>query len=226
MRKRNRLSLAVAAAWLAAGPAANAALITQTLGDVDFSNGQTSIGTATFTGAGAGDPAPFNSFIGSDVNGPNFSTSFAFNYGAIADSITSAAIQIGLYDGDSVAFGNQVAAYSVDGFDLTALLNAVMEATPGASGQENYYAVALPTAALALLADGSATFSLSLQPPGSGVLGDTPFNGAGLDFATFTISTESRPTTTVPEPTSVSLLLAGLTSLLAGGALRRRRSLR
>ena len=210
------------AAALAFGSAANAAMTTQTLGDADFTNGQ-SVGSGTFTSASAGDPAPFNQFIGSDVAGPNFSTTFTFSYGAIVDPITSATIQLGLYDGDSAASGNQVASFTVDGNDITALLNTALEATPGATGQEIYYSVSLSGAALTALADGSALFSLALQGPGLGVLGNTSFNGAGLDFATLTINTQPQGgTTPVPEPATWSIVLLGGAGILVSRRRARR----
>ena len=158
MNSYKSIAVPLMAAALAFGSAANAAVTTQMLGDADFTNGQ-SVPTATFTGASAGDPAPFNQFIGSDVAGPNFSASFTFNYGAIVGPITSATIQLGLYEGDSAASGNQVASFTVDGVDITALLNTALEATPGATGQEIYYTVSLPGATFAALADGSARSS-------------------------------------------------------------------
>lgn len=206
---------------------AGAGTLSQQLGDIDFPsdpglpNGDPDainhrIGTATFTSANGGDPAPFNQFIGSDVTGgSNFTASWTFAAygGPIADPVLSATIQIGLYDGDSAATGNQVAAFTVDGVDLTALLNAVLEATPAYTGTEVYYTVDLPAAALAALTDGSATFSLTLQGPGSGILGDTPNNGAGLDFAALSISTDTGNgggPTPVPAPGTLALALLGL----------------
>jgi hypothetical protein len=52
--------------------------------------------------------------------------------------------------------------------------------------------------------------SLALQGPGLGVLGTTPFNGAGLDFSTITIDTAAA----VPGP----IAGAGVPGLLFAGA--------
>jgi hypothetical protein len=189
--------------------AANADVISQTLGGVNFSDGQVPVGAGNFNTANAGQPAPFNAIIGSDVVGPNFSASWAFNYGSIAGTITDAILQIGLYDGDSAASGNQVQSYTLGGVDLTSLLNDAMEANPGATNQENYYSITLPVSTFSVLAGGSPTVSLTLQGPGLGVLGQTTFNGAGLDFSTITIDTA-----TVPSP----IAGAGLPGLLFAGA--------
>ena len=212
MRRKTLSAVPMLAVAMVYSSLANGAVISQMLGDADFTNGQTAIGTATFTGANAGDPAPFNQFIGSDVSGPNFSASWTFTYGAIASTISSATLQIGLLDGDSVAAGNQVASYTIGGVDLTALLNTVMEATQGASGQENYYQITLPSTVFSLLALGNPTVSLALQGPGHGVLGDTNFNGAGLDFSTITINTSDAVGAT-PLPTALPLFAAGLGGL-------------
>ena len=117
MKKATFLAQIVAAV-LANSALANATTISQTLGGVDFTNGQT-VGAGTFNAASSGQPAPFNAFIGSDISGPNFSGTWTFSYGAIADTITGATLEIGLLDGDSAAPGNQVASYSIGGIDLT-----------------------------------------------------------------------------------------------------------
>lgn len=224
----------LAAALLACSLPAGAAVLTQQLGDIDFPsdpglpNGDPNalshrVGLTTFTGAAAGDPAPFNEFIGLDTSaGPNFSANWTFNAygGPVVDPILSATIQIGLYDGDSVANGDQVASFTVDGVDLTAALNAVLEATPSQTGTEVHYTVSLSAAALAELLDGSATVSLTLQGPGFGVLGDLPNNGAGVDFSILSITTDTGtnpPPTGIPEPGSATLAVLGL------GLLARRR---
>ena len=221
MNSYKLLAAPVMATVLALGSVANAAPVTYMLGDADFTNGQI-VGTGTFTTASAGDPAPFNQFIGSDVVGPNFTASFTFSYGAIALPITSATIQLGLYEGDSAASGSQVASFTVDGIDIAALLNTTMEANPGATGQEIYYTVNLSAAAFTTLADGTALFSLTLQGPGRGVLGETTFNGAGLDFATLTIDTQAQGPTPVPEPATWSLLLLGALGLVVSRRRARR----
>jgi hypothetical protein len=200
-----------------------AALITQTLGDQDFTNGQV-VGSATFTGANGGDPVPFNTFIGSDVNGPNFSTSWTFNSygGAILDPILSATLTFGIYDNDSAAPGSQVGSAAVGATDLTSLIDAAFEANPGANSEVRVYTITLPGSAFTQLATGSATFSLALAGPGLGALGATTFNGAGLDFSRLDITTQAG--STVPEPGTISLLGAGLALFLGTVLFRRRRA--
>ena len=173
-------------------PASQANATILTLGEQDFANGSfTSLGV--FNTAGAGEPAPFDLFRGNDPIGPNFSESWTFSYSPGA--VTSASISIGIFDHDSFVAGNQVASFSVDGFDLTALLNALFEGSGGAQTEYNVYTLALPAGAFAALSDGSATFSLTLQ----GSTSPPPFNGAGLDFSTLDISN-------VPEPGTLGLL--------------------
>ena len=84
--------------------------------------------------------------------------------------------------------GDQLAAFSVDGNNLTSGLNALM--TSGLSGQYRVYSLATPGSTFAALADGSAMFSLALQgpvqnpvlfPPPDFVT--DPSNGANLIFA-------------------------------------------
>jgi hypothetical protein len=205
MNKYGVLAASLIAIALGYGPVAKADTI-QTLGGVDFSDGQ-KFGTGTFNTANAGQPAPFNAFIGSDIVGPNFSASWTFSYGAIVDTITAATLEIGLYDGDSVATGNQVASYLIGGVDVTSLLNTAMENNQGVTGQENYYTITLPGTVFGALAGGSPTVSLTLQGPGSGVLGNTTSNGAGLDFSTISIITTTQ--SAVPEPSTWVMMLIG-----------------
>jgi hypothetical protein len=180
-------------------------LITQTLGHQAYADG-THLGTATFQTAHAGDPAPFDgAFIGSDVSGPNFSASWTFSYGAVSN-IASAALALGIYDGDSAATGDQVASFTINGVDLTSLMNAAFEANQGSTGFVNDYSIAIPSSVFSQLETGTATVSLSLQGPGLGVLGDTSFNGAALDFSTIAITT--------PEPSAFLLAGMGLLGLL------------
>jgi hypothetical protein len=220
MKKATFLAQIVAAV-LANSALANATTISQTLGGVDFTNGQT-VGAGTFNAASSGQPAPFNAFIGSDISGPNFSGTWTFSYGAIADTITGATLEIGLLDGDSAAPGNQVASYSIGGIDLTSLLNTVMEASPGANSVEVYYTITLPSSTFSILAGGSPTVSLTLQGPGLGVLGTTTFNGAALDFSTVTIDTGTG--TATPLPAALPLFATGIGGLGLLGWRRKRKA--
>lgn len=191
--------------------------IVVTLGDQDFADGSFPVGVAGFNGPSAGEPAPFDAFRGSDF-GASFSESWTFGYAAGA--VTSASISLGLFDHDSAAPGSQVSAFSVDGVDLTALLDAALEATGGTQNEDNVYSIVLPAATFGVLSDGSATFSLTLQGPGlagaAGATGSTTSgNGAGIDFSTLSLNE-----VTVAEPTSVALL--GLSLAAMGFGVRRR----
>jgi hypothetical protein len=79
------------------------------LGTANYTNGET-VGTGTFASNPSGDPAPFDRLIGDKTNGPNPSTSFTFAAygGPIASPISSATIEIGLYDGASPSPSTEV----------------------------------------------------------------------------------------------------------------------
>lgn len=189
-----------------------------TLGDQDFADGATPT-TGAFLTAGSGELAPFDGqFIGSDGSptGPNFSASWTFTYTALsAAGISSASLVLGIYDHESAASGNQVVSFTMNGVDLTASMNTLFEAHGGASREDNVYTLALPTSVFSNLASGSVTFALSLAGPGLGVFGETPFNGAALDFSTLSILTQQTPPPpSVPEPVTPVLLLIGLSALM------------
>jgi PEP-CTERM motif len=201
-----------------------AASFTFTLGSPtpSFADGQTPIGTATYNAAVAGNAAPFNGFIGSDVTGPDFSASWSYSYLPIADTIASATLSLGLYDADTAAPGNEVASFTLSGTNLTASLNSSLESLHGGAGaanaEYNIVTVTLPASTFTALRSGSPALALTLQGSGLGVLGTTPFNGAGLDFSTLTINTQAA----VPEPGTYALLAVGAAAL--GWARRRRRA--
>lgn len=202
-------SKTLAAFALLAGSQCVLANTVVTLGDQDFVDGATPT-TGAFLTAGAGEPAPFDGlFSGSDVTGPNFSASWTFSYGAIADTITGGSLILGIYDHESAASGNQVASFTVNGVDLTGALNTLFEAHGGASREDNVYTLALPASTFAGLASGTVNVSLSLAGPGLGLFDETPFNGAALDFSTLDIATA------VPEPLTSTLLLLGVPAVLA-----------
>jgi hypothetical protein len=184
------------------------ATISTTIGSQHFTDAQI-VGSAIFGAALTGQPAPFDAIIGSDITGPNFSGTWTFHYSlAAGESITSASIAIGVWDGDAQAGGNQVGSFTLNStVDLTAPLNAAFEGHGGATGEYDVYSAAIPASAFASLAGGSAAFSLTLGGPGLGVLGATDFNGAGADFSTLQLVT-STPAT-VPEPATWGLLAAG-----------------
>jgi hypothetical protein len=190
-----------------AGSAVRAVSITD--GNQDFTDGQF-VGSGTFLSASADELPPFHDFNGSgDAAGPNFTASWTFTY-PLGSLIVAPTITIGILDHDSMASGNQVAFFGFDGNDMTTLLNSAFEGRGGANGQYNVYTVSIPAADFPSLADGSATFTLTLQGPGLGITGETSFNGAGLDFSTLD---------TVPEPSTWALL----TAALGAGLLFRRR---
>jgi hypothetical protein len=178
------------------------------LGIQHYTDSQFIGGTAIWEVGSAGDVEPFLTFKGGDFSA-SFSASWTFNFAPGA--VTSASTAFGIWDHDSAAPGSQVASFTVDGFDLTALLDAAFESAGGTQAENNIYSVVLPAAALALLSDGVANFSLTLQ--GSGLQGapgtslrTTVNNGAGLDFATLTIEA-------IPEPASLLLFGCGLAAL-------------
>jgi hypothetical protein len=192
------------------------ATIVVTLGDQDFVDGAI-VHSDEFEAAQIGEPAPIGTILGSDDGdqGSNGAASFTFNYAAGVPQ--SASITIGLLDHDSQAPGSQVDSFSVDGVDLTVAFDALLESHGGAQIEYNVYTLNLTGAALAVLSDGSATFSLGLKGPGLSSRGPpanfTAFNAFGLDFAQLTV---------VPEPETYALLLAGLGAL--GCATPRRRT--
>lgn len=197
-----------------AGAFVQAGTITQTLGtSAGFSNGSTTARVATWNTDTAGNPAPFNGFIGSDALGPDFSASWTFSYGAFVGPILDATISFGIYDIDSAASGDQVASFTVGSTDLTATLNGLSEGLNGGTGAVNneydIFTITLPAATFTDLLAGSPTFSLALAGPGLGTLGSTTDNGAGIDFSTITIDTGSA----VPEPATWLLSAVGLCSI-------------
>jgi hypothetical protein len=176
------------------------------------------VAPATFLSGVAGQPAPFNAIIGSDGTGPNFSATFSFNYAPV--SVPSATITIGIWDNDAAAAGNQVASFTEGSVnDLTTPLNTAFEGHGGTNNEYDVYTITLPPAVLPDVNGGTPSFTLTLQGPGIGALGATPFNGAGLAFARL----DSVPLATVPEPGTWAMLLTGIGAItMRRLALRRR----
>lgn len=173
----------------------------KTLGNPNFTDGSFPDGANGFnTTSSASEPAPFDIFRGSDFDTP-FSENWTFTYGALPD-ISAASITLGIFDHDSQAPGSQISSFTVDGNNLTSILDTAFESFGGSQNEYNVYAVTLPELVFPDLEDGSATFSLILQAPGlQEGLELASGNGAGLDFATLSIEA-------VPEPSSALGLLA------------------
>src|SRR5271165_3727790 len=106
-------------------PAA-AQAVTLTLGKQHFVDGQKPVGPGTFDTVAAGEPAPFNAFIGSNPTGPNFSATWAYTYTA-PSTISGATLTLGIVDGDSQAPQDTVASFTLDSIDLAGPLNTVFD---------------------------------------------------------------------------------------------------
>lgn len=162
-----------------------------------------------------------NGVSGSDFDpGSSYDGSWSFNYTPPVNPLASAFLSFGIIDHDSAAAGDQVASFSVDGFDLTTQLNVLFNASGGRviptltafQSEYNVYSIDLTIPALlASLADGNADVRLTLKNGFAGAA--TLNNGAAVDFSTLTINS-------VPEPSSLVLLLFGIS---AAASIRRRR---
>ena len=222
MRRIHITAMFLILASAAGTPSTEAAVITQTLGTANYTNGQT-VGTGTFASNPSGDPAPFDRLIGNKTTGPNPSTSFSFaSYGGpIASPITSATLEFGLYDGASPSPSTEVQSFTLNGTDNASVLTAALVADPATRSVETYYTLNLPGADFVALATGSSTLALGFQGQGVGLLGPSSFILFGLDFATLSINT-GPITPGVPEPPTLILLLAALGGLGAAMRLVRR----
>ena len=176
------------------------------IGTQHFTNG-TTVGAGTFNTTDSGQPPPFNTFCGVDTSA-NCSASWTFTYSNLSGiTLSVATLTLGILDIDSKATGNQVASFTLDGTDdLTSEMNTASEGLNGGTGAPNsqydVLTISIPSTYFADLQSGTATFALTLQGPGLGVLGNTTYNGAGLDFSSLYIDT--------PEPTSWAFFLIGL----------------
>ncbi len=199
----------VAAGFFTSAPLQAQVQVTSTIGTQHFTDGQIAIGSGTFNTAVSGQPWPFNGIIGSDAGagGSNFDATWTMSY-APTPPVLGATLTIGVFDYDSTATGNQLALFTAAGVDLTSTLDVSLEKAEG--GQYRVFTIKLPETTYTVLAAGSPSFQLTLRGPGLGVLGETPFNGAGLDFAQLNL-------TAVPEPEISSLITvtSGLGLLVA-----------
>ena len=207
--------LAVLIVSLSTAGASTAAVMT--LGEQDFIDGDT-ISLNEYNRAQRGEPAPFSAFRGRDTGprGVFFSESWNFDFTPNA-SITAASLMLGLFDHDCISAScTPVGSFEVDGKDLTAALNAALQAT-GTFTNASYDIVTVDLGSLlGDLADGVVNMSLTMQAvPETGFLG----NGMGLDFAKLTILSDS--VVAVPEPGTLAVLGLGLAGL---SFLRRRRA--
>jgi hypothetical protein len=207
-----------------------------TLGEQDFHNGDI-VHPFDYDAAQTGEPVPFDGSRGfDDDSGPSFPRrnpsdslddldwTFAYSF---PETIASASITIGVFNHDSGMnnVGSQVASFSVDGHDLTALLDAQFEAyggtdnfnpfLPGTGMEYNIYTVQLPASTFGDLDDG-ATFLLELQNGWTAGFGgqNVLHNSAGLDFSTLDIKG-------VPEPSSLFALSSAMGMLAIGLGWRR-----
>ena len=178
------------------------------------------IGGASFNGST--DAAPFDTLLGSDSNGPNFSAAWSHVYGALDGVVASASLEIGIHDIDSLAAGNQVALFTLNGIDLTALLNAAVEAKPYESNLYGIFTIVLPNTVYAPLLTGNVNFLLNLQN-GRSASTDRPFNAGYLDYSKLTINTRvvDPGPDPIPEPATWAMMISGFG--LVGAAMRRRR---
>lgn len=221
MRKAQLITMVVLGTLLFSMEPLFADDVSTTIGNpANFVAGAT-VGVATFNTTVAGQPAPFNAFIGSNTTGPAFSASWTFSYSLPASStISDATLTIGILDSPwegkagnlTPANTDQVQSFTLDSTDdLTSILNTEINTVGTGVNKYEVDTITIPTAYLADLTSGNATFDLALQGPGNGVLGPTNYLGAGLDFSTLDITTTS--TSPVPEPPTLILFASGLLGL-------------
>lgn len=173
----------------------------------------------------SGQTAPFDAAIGNDLLGPNFSAAWQHSFGPVTDTISSAIFAFGIYDHDSAASGDQVSAFTINGFDLTAELNGLMNApAQGGDAQFDIFALDLSQTILDSLVGGTGDIALDLAGPGLvptlfplGSVNpptESAFNGAYLIYSSLDITTEDAPPSTVPETPVYLLLFLGLAMLI------------
>lgn len=192
---------------------------TYTLGDQDSSDGSFPGSVPPYTLPSVGEPAPFDTFNGADVDGPNFDATWTFTF-PTDGTIISATLEFGIWDHDSAAAGDQVATFTLDGVDRTTDANTAFNGKGGSQSEYNTYSFSVSPA---LLTDGQLVVRLELKAPGlGGMAGQVPpaapeadYNGAWIDFSRLIIVQEEGPPEGVPElewslPTVISLVAAAL----------------
>jgi hypothetical protein len=221
MKKWCLVSAAVVMCWLCGQQPANADTVA-TIGNPLIIATGTTVGVATFITDVAGQPAPFNAFIGSNTAGPNFSASWTFTFTLpTGETVTGASLTIGILDSPwegptakspTPKNTDQVASFTLDStLNLTSILNTEINTVGTGLNKYEIDQITIPAADLSALASGSATFSLKLQGPGNGTLGlPTNFLGAGLGFSTLDIASQPSTVPPTPEPATWLLLSTGI----------------
>jgi hypothetical protein len=221
MMKKPYLYVAAALACLAIPSAANATVITTTIGNPSsgFANGSSQTPAAVLT-AQAGSPPPFIGPCGSDPS-VDCDALWTFTYVIPSgETITAGSLSLGIFDIDAAATGDQVALYRINGGDiLTATLNTAANAAASTTNHYDIFTFALSS--FGVLSGGSATVHLTLQGPGLAALGPSLHNGAFLVYSTLQLTTEPSNGAPVPEPATLLLLASGL-----GTVIRSRRKAR
>lgn len=183
-----------------------------------FTSGENPITSASIATAQFGQTMPFGAPCGSVLVA--CSTNWTFDYSIPSgQTVTGATLTLGIYNVDPVGMaGNSSPAGTyalVGGDNLTSLLNTAADGLNGGAGSTNkeydVLAVTIPSSSFTLLDGGVATIDLALQGHGVGVLGPTADHGAALLFSTLDLQTmQTGQTETVPEPSMLSILLAGI----------------
>jgi hypothetical protein len=198
--------------------------ITVSLGTKDTTNNNPAVHVNPVAVTFPSGAAPFDgTFIGSDINGPNFSADWNFTYVVPAfTTITAASFYLQIYDADvcTTTARNPVASFTIDGSDLTSALNTAFLADPCGStnanrtGNVNKELITLPSSLFTPLLTSPASVHLALADLGRGILSaDTPFNGAELIYSELDLTTSP-----VPEPSMWLPVVVGI-----GYMARRRR---
>jgi hypothetical protein len=196
-----RIAGAAAIAVLS-GTAVSAAVI-DAIGDQDFADGAI-MGFAAFEAANAGDPAPFNDFVGADGGaGASFgSVAYTHSFTLSPGVVTGASITLGLYDLDT---RNPFTSAPVDTFDI--FFDGISQDISvwlGAETVNRTYSARTMTVDPALLLDGSLNVSIVMTSGNTLNTGHTG-NGFGIDFSS--LSADVAP---VPLPAGGLLLVAGI----------------